>query len=109
MAKPSKELPEDLEEFMQNSGEHGVVLLAFGSAVCNMDQVIVERILTAISRMKQKFIWKMKCKFTCMFLFSPISICLNTSTTKDIQEQLSAFLFCISAYIQNVVTRLKQR
>eukprot|EP00795_Rhopilema_esculentum_P008295 gene8295-14256_t len=60
LAKPSKELPEDLEEFMQNSGEHGVVLLAFGSAVCNMDQVIVERILTAISRMKQRFIWKLK-------------------------------------------------
>ncbi|XP_065063261.1 UDP-glucuronosyltransferase 2A3-like [Rhopilema esculentum] len=60
LTKPSKQLPEDLEEFMQSSGEHGVVLLAFGSAVCSMDQVIVERILTAISRMKQKFIWKMK-------------------------------------------------
>ena len=28
-AKPSKELPEDLEEFMQSYGEHGVVLIAF--------------------------------------------------------------------------------
>ena len=60
MTKPSKELPEDLEDFMQSSGEHGVVLIAFGSAACKMDQLIVERILTAISRMKQKFIWKMK-------------------------------------------------
>eukprot|EP00795_Rhopilema_esculentum_P008298 gene8298-14259_t len=60
LTKPSKQLPEDLEGFMQSSGEHGVVLLAFGSAVCSMDQIIVERILTAISRMKQKFIWKLK-------------------------------------------------
>eukprot|EP00795_Rhopilema_esculentum_P008297 gene8297-14258_t len=31
LTKPSKQLPEDLEEFMQSSGEHGVVLLAFAT------------------------------------------------------------------------------
>eukprot|EP00795_Rhopilema_esculentum_P008290 gene8290-14250_t len=60
LAKPPKELPEDIEKFMQSSGEHGVVLVSFGSSVCFMDGVIIKRILTAISRMKQKFIWKMK-------------------------------------------------
>ena len=76
-----KDLPKDLEDFMQSSGEHGVVLIAFGSAVCNMDQVIVERILTAISRMKQSFIWKLKCEFVYLFI-----LCLMSITIQHVKQ-----------------------
>ncbi|XP_065063259.1 UDP-glucuronosyltransferase 2A3-like [Rhopilema esculentum] len=60
LAKPPAPLSEDLEEFMQSSNEHGVVLIAFGSAASEMDQTTIEAMLTAISRMKQKFIWKLE-------------------------------------------------
>ena len=48
---------------MQSSNEHGVVLIAFGSAASEMDQTTIEAMLTAISRMKQKFIWKLEGEF----------------------------------------------
>ena len=58
--KPAGKLSEELEDFMQSSGEHGVVVISFGSAIMHLDEKIIETIITAVSRIKQKVIWKIK-------------------------------------------------
>eukprot|EP00112_Aurelia_sp_Birch-Aquarium-sp1_P015175 Seg334.2 transcript_id=Seg334.2/GoldUCD/mRNA.D3Y31 product="UDP-glucuronosyltransferase 2A1" protein_id=Seg334.2/GoldUCD/D3Y31 len=56
--KPGRPLPVDLENFMQSSGEHGVVLISFGSVISSVNHVILEKMVDAISKLKQKVIWK---------------------------------------------------
>ena len=56
--KRAASLPTDLEQFMQGSGDYGVVVISFGSVISALNEAIMEKILVAISRLKQKFIWK---------------------------------------------------
>ena len=58
--KPARKLNEELEDFMKSSGEHGVVVISFGSAIMHLDEKIIEKMIAAISRLKQKVIWKIK-------------------------------------------------
>jgi len=53
-------LPSDLEQFMQDSGDDGVVVVSFGGVLSEFDEAVVANMLMAISRIKQKFIWKIK-------------------------------------------------
>ena len=58
--KPAKELSDELEDFMQSSGEHGVVVISFGTVLESLNEGIVKNIMAAVSRLKQKVIWKAK-------------------------------------------------
>ena len=55
-------LPGELEQFMQDSGDHGVVVISFGGVLSDLDEAVAANILMAITRIKQKFIWKVKRK-----------------------------------------------
>ncbi|XP_076050398.1 UDP-glucuronosyltransferase 2A3-like [Oratosquilla oratoria] len=56
-----KPLPQDLEEFMQSSGEDGVVLFAMGSLFNSkyIPKPIIRNIANALGRLKQKVLMKM--------------------------------------------------
>ncbi|XP_004871774.1 UDP-glucuronosyltransferase 2B17-like isoform X1 [Heterocephalus glaber] len=52
--KPPKPLPKEMEEFVQSSGEHGVVVLSLGSMVSNMTKERANVIASALAQIPQK-------------------------------------------------------
>lgn len=56
--KPSKPLPSDLEEFMQSSGEHGVVVMTLGTLLGDLGPEISEIIASAFANLPQKVVWR---------------------------------------------------
>ncbi|XP_070688386.1 UDP glucuronosyltransferase 5 family, polypeptide C1 [Pempheris klunzingeri] len=58
--KPVKALPEHLEQFVQSSGEHGVILMSLGTFVSELPADITDKIAAAFSKLPQKVIWRHK-------------------------------------------------
>ncbi|XP_061733690.1 UDP-glucuronosyltransferase 2C1-like [Nerophis ophidion] len=58
--QPAKPLPDHLEEFMQSSGEHGVILMSLGTFVSELPVDLTEEIATAFAKLPQKVIWRYK-------------------------------------------------
>ncbi|XP_021017480.1 UDP-glucuronosyltransferase 2B17-like isoform X2 [Mus caroli] len=56
--KPAKPLPKDMEEFVQSSGDHGVVVFSLGSMVSNMTEEKANTIAWALAQIPQKVLWK---------------------------------------------------
>ncbi|XP_041654367.1 UDP-glucuronosyltransferase 2A1-like [Cheilinus undulatus] len=56
--KPSKPLPVDLEEFVQSSGEHGVVFMTLGTLLGDIGPELSEIIASAFANLPQKVIWR---------------------------------------------------
>ncbi|XP_049337951.1 UDP glucuronosyltransferase 5 family, polypeptide G1 [Astyanax mexicanus] len=48
----------ELEDFVQSSGEHGVVVMSFGVMVTALPKEITEAIASAFARLPQKVIWR---------------------------------------------------
>ncbi|XP_071855308.1 UDP-glucuronosyltransferase 2A3-like [Apostichopus japonicus] len=59
---PSNPLSDDLEEFMQSSGDHGVIIFALGSYVSHLPDDLVKLFQDAFSKLPQKVIWQWKNK-----------------------------------------------
>ncbi|XP_037549791.1 UDP-glucuronosyltransferase 2A1, partial [Nematolebias whitei] len=60
--KPPEPLPEDLEEFVQSSGEHGVIVMSLGAFVSKLPDDFANEIAAAYSKLPQKVIWTHKGK-----------------------------------------------
>ena len=58
--KPSKPLSRELDDFVQSSGEHGVIIMTLGTLVGNLPGDIVEDIAAAFAQLPQKVIWRHK-------------------------------------------------
>ncbi|KAJ8286688.1 hypothetical protein GJAV_G00042020 [Gymnothorax javanicus] len=56
--KPAKPLPEDMEEFVQSSGEDGIVVFSMGSMIKNMTKERTETIASALGQIPQKVLWR---------------------------------------------------
>ncbi|GAB1289787.1 UDP-glucuronosyltransferase [Apodemus speciosus] len=56
--KPAKPLPKDMEDFVQSSGEHGVVVFSLGSMVSSMTEEKANAIAWALAQIPQKVLWK---------------------------------------------------
>ncbi|XP_047451333.1 UDP-glucuronosyltransferase 2C1-like [Mugil cephalus] len=56
--KPAEPLPTDLEEFVQSSGEHGVIMMTLGTLLAKLPQHIAEEIAAAFAQLPQKVIWR---------------------------------------------------
>lgn len=56
--KPSKPLPADLEEFVQTSGDHGVIIMTLGTLVGKLPTDITEEIAAAFAQLPQKVLWR---------------------------------------------------
>ncbi|CAB1417424.1 unnamed protein product [Pleuronectes platessa] len=52
--KPSKPLSKDLEEFVQSSGEHGVIVMTLGTLVANLPEDVTDHIAAAFAKLPQK-------------------------------------------------------
>uniref|UniRef100_A0A3P9IGN9 UDP-glucuronosyltransferase n=1 Tax=Oryzias latipes TaxID=8090 RepID=A0A3P9IGN9_ORYLA len=60
--KPAKPLPEHLEEFVQSSGEHGVIIMPMGTFVSELPDDLANEIAAAFAKLPQKVIWRYKGK-----------------------------------------------
>lgn len=56
--RPAKPLPAELEEFMQSSGDHGVVVMSLGTLIAGLPREVMEAIASAFARMPQKVVWR---------------------------------------------------
>ncbi|XP_053219322.1 UDP-glucuronosyltransferase 2C1-like isoform X2 [Podarcis raffonei] len=60
--QPAKPLPEEMEEFVQSSGEHGIVVFSLGSMIKNLTEEKGNMIALALSQLPQKVLWRYKGK-----------------------------------------------
>ncbi|XP_074467212.1 UDP-glucuronosyltransferase 2C1-like isoform X2 [Sebastes fasciatus] len=58
--KTAKPLPEHLEEFVQSSGEHGVVMMSLGTLIGELPRDLADEIAAAFAKLPQKVIWRYK-------------------------------------------------
>ncbi|KAL4687559.1 hypothetical protein H8959_019687 [Pygathrix nigripes] len=63
LCKPAKPLPKEMEEFVQSSGEHGVVVFSLGSMVTNMKEERANVIASALAQIPQKFEYSISFEF----------------------------------------------
>ncbi|KAM8829484.1 UDP-glucuronosyltransferase 2A2-like isoform 1-T2 [Synchiropus picturatus] len=56
--KPAKPLPDDLEEFMQSSGEHGVIIMTLGTLLGDLGSEYSQLFASAFANLPQKVIWR---------------------------------------------------
>ena len=64
--KDTQSLPPDLEEFVNNSGGHGFIIVSFGSMVASiLPREKVDMLADAFGKLKQKVVWRLKgiCSF----------------------------------------------
>ncbi|KAK7798052.1 hypothetical protein U0070_010701 [Myodes glareolus] len=60
--KPAKPLPKEMKDFVQTSGEHGVMVFSLGSMVSNMSEDKANEIAWALAQIPQKVIWRLEDK-----------------------------------------------
>ncbi|KAM9580203.1 UDP-glucuronosyltransferase 2A2-like isoform 1-T1 [Guaruba guarouba] len=60
--QPAKPLPKEIEEFVQSSGKHGIVVFSLGSMVYNLTAEKSNIIARALSQFPQKVLWRYKGK-----------------------------------------------
>ncbi|CAJ1056442.1 UDP-glucuronosyltransferase 2C1-like isoform X1 [Xyrichtys novacula] len=56
--KPPKPLPADLEEFVESSGDHGVIVMTLGTLIAELPLDLTEEIAAAFALLPQKVIWR---------------------------------------------------
>lgn len=56
--KPAKPLPADVEDFVQSSGDHGVIVMTLGTLVRSLPQDVTEEIAAAFAQLPQKVVWR---------------------------------------------------
>uniref|UniRef100_UPI00001A0C4A UDP glucuronosyltransferase 5 family, polypeptide A1 precursor n=1 Tax=Danio rerio TaxID=7955 RepID=UPI00001A0C4A len=56
--KPAKPLPNDLEKFVESSGEHGVIVMSLGTLIAQLPQDMTDDIAAAFAELPQKVIWR---------------------------------------------------
>ncbi|XP_075799025.1 UDP-glucuronosyltransferase 2B17-like isoform X2 [Microtus pennsylvanicus] len=60
--KPAKPLPKEMEDFVQSSGEHGVVVFSLGSMVSHISEDKANAIAWALAKIPQKVLWRFEGK-----------------------------------------------
>ncbi|XP_008334146.1 UDP-glucuronosyltransferase 2C1-like isoform X1 [Cynoglossus semilaevis] len=60
--KPTKPLPHNIEDFVQSSGEHGVVVFSLGSLITKITRERANMIASALAQIPQKVLWSYKGK-----------------------------------------------
>uniref|UniRef100_A0A8C0WEK5 glucuronosyltransferase n=1 Tax=Castor canadensis TaxID=51338 RepID=A0A8C0WEK5_CASCN len=56
--KPAKPLPKEMEDFVQSSGENGVIVFSLGSMVSNMTEERANVIASVLAKIPQKVLWR---------------------------------------------------
>ena len=59
--KKPKPLPPDFEEFIRDSGEHGFIVVSFGSYVESvLNKEKLDMLATVFGKLKQRVFWRLK-------------------------------------------------
>ena len=58
--KAAKPLPEHLEEFVQSSGDHGLIIMSLGTFIAELPPDLADEIAAAFAKLPQKVIWRHK-------------------------------------------------
>uniref|UniRef100_A0A3Q3WMU3 UDP-glucuronosyltransferase n=1 Tax=Mola mola TaxID=94237 RepID=A0A3Q3WMU3_MOLML len=58
--KPAQPLPADMEDFVQSSGEHGVIIMTLGTLVNALPTNTADEIARVFAKLPQKVIWRHK-------------------------------------------------
>ncbi|KAM8760998.1 UDP-glucuronosyltransferase 2C1-like isoform 1-T1 [Acanthopagrus schlegelii] len=56
--RPAKPLPKDMEEFVQSSGDAGIVVFTLGSFITNITMEKANMIASALAQIPQKVLWR---------------------------------------------------
>uniref|UniRef100_A0A8C5GI97 UDP-glucuronosyltransferase n=1 Tax=Gouania willdenowi TaxID=441366 RepID=A0A8C5GI97_GOUWI len=56
--KPSNPLPKELEEFVQSSGEHGVIIMTLGTLLNDLGPEVMQVFASAFANIPQKVVWR---------------------------------------------------
>ncbi|XP_030593196.1 UDP-glucuronosyltransferase 2A1-like isoform X2 [Archocentrus centrarchus] len=56
--RPAKPLPEDMDEFVQSSGDDGIVVFTLGSMINNITKEKANMIASALAQIPQKVLWR---------------------------------------------------
>ncbi|XP_048220628.1 UDP-glucuronosyltransferase 2B17-like isoform X2 [Perognathus longimembris pacificus] len=56
--KPAKPLPKEMEDFVQSSGDNGVVVFSLGSMIDNLTEDTANAIASALAQIPQKILWR---------------------------------------------------
>ncbi|KAM4744722.1 LOW QUALITY PROTEIN: UDP-glucuronosyltransferase 2A1-like [Anableps anableps] len=56
--KPAKPLPHHLEEYVESSGEHGIIIMSLGTFTEDLPHNLAEAIAGAFAKLPQKVIWR---------------------------------------------------
>ncbi|KAI3372120.1 hypothetical protein L3Q82_006972 [Scortum barcoo] len=56
--KPSKPLSKEVDDFVQSSGEHGVIVMTLGTLVAQLPEDLTKDIAAAFAELPQKVIWR---------------------------------------------------
>ncbi|KAL9988931.1 hypothetical protein ACROYT_G003427 [Oculina patagonica] len=59
LSSPAKPLPDELVQFVQGAGDEGVILVAFGSILDEIDDRTIAAMADAFSSLPQRVIWKL--------------------------------------------------
>ena len=62
LPSPAKPLPNELDQFMQETGDEGVILVSFGTILGDIDEGTLKMMADAFTKLPQKIIWKLKLK-----------------------------------------------
>ncbi|XP_062054760.1 UDP-glucuronosyltransferase 2B13-like [Lepus europaeus] len=60
--KPAKPLPQEMEDFVQSSGEEGVVVFSLGSMISDLTEERANVIASALAQLPQKVLWRFEGK-----------------------------------------------
>ena len=59
--REGKPLPPDLEEFVDNPGGDGFIIVSFGSNLASiLPRTVVDMLATAFGKLKQRVVWRLK-------------------------------------------------
>ncbi|XP_078287791.1 UDP-glucuronosyltransferase 2A2-like isoform X1 [Rhinoraja longicauda] len=56
--QPANPLPQEMEEFVQSSGEHGIVVFSLGSMIKNLTTEKADLVAEALGQIPQKVLWR---------------------------------------------------
>lgn len=56
--QPANPLPQEMEEFVQSSGEHGIVVFSLGSMIKNLTTEKADLVAEALGKIPQKVLWR---------------------------------------------------
>ena len=73
--KEGKPLPPDLEEFVNDSGGHGFIIVSFGSNLASiLPRTVVDMLATAFGKLKQRVVWRLKGSSDIFNIYFPLDV-----------------------------------